>query len=299
MFLGTTFFSGKHTLLSPATNITNFETLTLSNGVYDHLFLSENPELSVENINDEWDYETKLNANFDSNLEGGNISFSTKNTDTLVIKTREVGTLDWKTIYTIPINEDSDFNFTINYPFARNMSNNEYMLLSTINGIENAYVITECSTDFDGFFIVDKDNIYGTMYNIDITDTTQNINHSVLELLNNMYPTVITNSEVNYTSGTTSGCFLKFDMDTQEIDVCDGVSYRKDVMNWLCNKKAKILKLEDGRIYLIKITGKPTDINEGHRDLRKISFEWTEIGDVNSCKDLYMNNLSDVGVEWW
>ena len=299
MFLGTTFFSGKHTLLFPATNITNFETLTLSDGVYDHLFLSENTELSTENINDEWTYETKLNAKFDSNLEGGNISFSTQNTDTLVIKTREVGSLKWKTIYTIPIVEDDDFNFTINYPYSKNMSNNEYMLLSTINGIENSYVITECSTNFDGFFIVDKDNIYGTMYNIDITDTTQNINSSVLELLNSVYPTVITNSDVNYTTGTTSGCFLKFNMETQEVDVSSGVTHRKDVMSWLCNKKAKILKLEDGRIYLIKITGKPTDINEGHKDLRKISFEWTEIGDVNSCKDLYTNNLSDVGVQWW
>ena len=67
-----------------------------------------------------------------------------------------------------------------------------------------------------------------------------------------------------------------------------------NVISW-----AKILKLNDGRIYLIKITGKPTDISEGHEDLRRISFEWVEIGDVNSEKDLYLNNLSDVSAEWW
>jgi hypothetical protein len=299
MFLGTTFFSGKHTLLSPTTNITNFEKTTLLNGIYAHLFLSEKPNLSIENVNDDWGYDTKLNAKFDSNLEAGNIDFSTKNTDTLVIKTREVGSLEWKTIYTVPITKDSDFNFTINYPYSRNMSSNEYMLINTMNGIEHSYVIAECSTNFDGFYIVDKDNIYGTMYNIEPTDTTQNINNSILELLNNTYPTVVTNSDVNYTTGITSGCFLKLNLDTQEVDVGSGVTYRKDIMDWLCNKKAKILKLEDGRIYLIKIHGKPTDINAGHQDLRKITFEWVEIGDVNSSKDLYINNLSDVDVKWW
>ena len=121
----------------------------------------------------------------------------------------------------------------------------------------------------------------------------------VLELLNNIYPTVYTNSDTNYTSGSTSGCFLKFDFDTCTIDTSGGIKYRKDVMQWLCNNKAKILKLNDGRIYLIKITGKPTDISEGHEDLRRISFEWVEIGDVNSEKDLYLNNLSDVSAEWW
>lgn len=299
MFLGTTFFSGKHTLLSPATNITNVKKLSVSDGIYDHLFFSSNPNKSVDNIDDEWTYDTKLNADFESDLEGGNTSFSTRNTDLMIVKTREVGTLEWKTIYTIPIVKDEDFNFTINYPYSKNFSNNEYMLLSTINGVENSYVITECSTLFDGFFIVDKDNIYGTMYNIDITDTTQNINNSVIELLNNIYPTVFTNSNANYTTGSTSGCFIKLDAQNSYVDIRGGINYRKDVMNWLCNGKAKILKLEDGRIYLIKVTGKPTDSNVGHRDLRKISFEWAEIGDVDSCKDLYFNNLSDVETQWW
>lgn len=299
MFLGTTFMCGKYAFMPPATNINNFNTLSITDGTYDHLFLSSNINETIDNINDDWKYETKLNAKFNTDLEGGNVGFSVKNTDTIVIKTREKDEFDWKTIYTIPINKSEDFNFVLNYPYSRNHSDNEYMLLSTINGIENSYVITECSTNFDGFFIVDKDNVYGTMCNIDYSDITQNINTSVLELLNNIYPTVYTNSDTNYTSGSTSGCFLKFDFDTCTIDTSGGIKYRKDVMQWLCNNKAKILKLNDGRIYLIKITGKPTDISEGHEDLRRISFEWVEIGDVNSEKDLYLNNLSDVSAEWW
>lgn len=299
MFLGTTMFCGKYAFMPPVTDIKNFNSISICDGTYDHLFLSSNTDETIDNINDDWKYETKLNAKFETDLEGGNIGFSLKNTDTIVIKTREKNDFEWKTIYTVPINKKEDFNFILNYPYSPNNSDNEYMLLSTINGIENSYVTTECTTKFGGIFIVDKDNIYGTEFNLDNSDTTQNINPTVIELLNNKYPTVYTNSDANYTSGSTSGCFLKIDCDNNTIDSYGSVKYRKDIMQWLCNNRAKILKLHDGRIYLIKITGKPTDTCDGHQDLRKISFEWVEVGDINSAKDLYLNNLSDISSEWW
>ncbi len=299
MFLGTSFFCGKHTLLPPATNVDNFTTITISNGIYDHLYLSSDSTKTINNINDEWDLYTKLNASFEGDLEAGSIGFSTRNTDTIVVKTREKGSFDWKTIYTVPIVNDEDFNFIKSYPYSRNLSDNEYMIISQINGIENSYAITECRTEFDGYFIVDKENIYGTIYNIQITDTVQNVNNTTLELLNSQYPSVYTNSDSNYTSGTTSGCFLKFDMENCVVDIDGGVKYRGDVMQWICNGKPKILKLEDGRIYLIKVVGQPSDTNEGHKDLRRISFDWVEIGNVDDERTLYMNNLSDVTEAYW
>lgn len=299
MFLGTTFFCGKHTLLPPATNVNNIRTVTLSDGKYDHLYITADPTKTSDNIYDEWDFDTLLNASFESDLRAGNTDFTVRNTDTIVIKTREKGTFEWKTIYTVPISKEEDFNFIKNYPFSRNLSDNEYMMISTINGIENFYVIEECRTEFEGYFIVDKKNIYGTMFNIQPTDTVQNINDTTLELLNSKYPTVYTYSDSNYTTGSTSGCFLKFNMETCEIDFDAGLKYRHEVMQWICIGKPKILKLEDGRIYLIKVVGKPTDTNEGHIDLRRISFDWVEIGDVNDVRTLYMNNLSDVTEAYW
>ncbi len=297
MFLGTTFFCGKNTFIPPATNITGFDSVSISNGTYNRLYLSSNPDDTIYSLEDDWKYETKLNAGFKNNLEGGNVGFSVKNTDTVIIKTREKGMFDWKTIYTIPIKDNTDFNFILQYPYSRNNSENEYMLLSSINGIENSYVITECKTDFNGFFIVDKENIYGTCYNVDFTDTTRNISSSVIELLNNSYPTVFTNSDCNYVTGSTSGCFMRLD-DNEQADNAAGVKYRDQVMRWLCNNRPKILKLEDGRIYMIRVTGKPADTNEGHEDLRKITFEWTEIGDVENEQDLFTNGFSDVDIKY-
>ena len=298
MFLGTTFFCGKNAFLPPATNV-DLNTLSISDGTYDHLFLSIDTSQTVKNINDDWKYETRLNAPFDKDLEAGNIGFSVRNTDTIVIKTREKGTFEWKTIYTIPITTAEDFSFVINYPYSKNRTENEYMMLSTINGVENSYTTIGCETSFDGFFIVDKDNIYGTVYNTNSTDTVRNTNNTVLSLLNNKYPTVFTNSESDYNTGTTSGCFLKIDVDTGVVDEMNGASYRKNVVDWLCNNKPKILKLQDGRAFLIKVTGTPSDTGQGHEQLREISFDWTEIGDVDNEKDLYLNNLSDVDEKWW
>ena len=68
--------------------------------------------------------------------------------------------------------------------------------------------------------------------------------------------------------------------------------------NWLSNKKPKILKFYDGRIWLISVTGGITDAGDSINDLRKISFDWVEIGKPNS-ETLYNCALSDVGREWW
>lgn len=298
MFLGTTFFGGKHIFTPPMINVTKFSTVSISDGSYDHLFLSSDPNTTAEDINKDWNYTTKINASFDKNLEGGNAGFSVKNTDTMIIQTREKGELTWKTIFVIPINTKEDFNVVKNYFFSRNLSTNEYKLVSKINGIENSSVVIESKTEFDGFFVVDKENVYGTIFNINITDTIQNVNNSTQELLHNKYASSYTYADTNYTSGTTSGCFIKMD-ESCNIVIEDGVNYRKNVMEWICNHQAKILKLEDGRIFLIKVVGKPSDTNEGHIDLRRISFDWIEIGNVNSSRDLYFNNLSDVSETYW
>jgi len=299
MFVGTTFFCGKHTLLPPAINVTNIKSLSITDGKYDKLYLTSDTSETLDDIDSGWTYGTKLDANFEKDLEGGSIGFSVRNTDTIIIQTREKGAFDWKTIYTIDIKKNSDLNFIKNYPYSRNLSTNEYKLISMINGIENSYVTTEEKTEFEGYFIVDKENIYGTIFNIELTDTIQNISVATLPLLNDRFPSVYTNADTNYTSGTTSGCWLKFDFEKNEADVEAGVMYRQEVMQWICNGKSKILKLEDGRIYLIKVVGQPSDTNEGHKDLRRITFDWVEIGDVNDVKTLYMNNLTDVNSKYW
>lgn len=85
--------------------------LSLNSVTYDHLYVSTNPEDTTSNINDKWNEYTRVNASYDENLAGGNTAFSLKNTDTIVIKRRRKGKTDWVTIFTIPVEKLSNFNF--------------------------------------------------------------------------------------------------------------------------------------------------------------------------------------------
>ena len=50
---------------------------------------------------------------------------------------------------------------------------------------------------------------------------------------------------------------------------------------------------------MIKVTGNINDSQGGHPNIRQISFEWIEIGDVNDMETLYNYGFSDVESRWW
>ena len=77
------------------------------------------------------------------------------------------------------------------------------------------------------------------------------------------------------------------------------MKYRQQIKDRLANKKPLILKIHDGRIWVIRVVETPADNMDGHKDLRQINFSWVEVGDINDMRTLYLNGLSDVGAEWW
>lgn len=50
---------------------------------------------------------------------------------------------------------------------------------------------------------------------------------------------------------------------------------------------------------MIRVLPDISDSQHGHRDLREISFQWVEIGDVNDMQVLYNNGFSDVDSTWF
>lgn len=298
MFLGIDMFSGKYSM---APNYFSVGTLTeakLSNGTYNHFYLSADPNKTVQNIYDDWEFYTKINANYNESMDGGNTGFSLKNTDTIIIKRREHGTMDWVTVFTIPVNKLEDFNFMKEYNYGRADTHYDFMLISSIGGIQNSYEFSECKSDFEGICITDKDHFFKTIYNVEPIDITENNNESILNMLNNTYPVIVSNGCSNYSSGSVSAVFLK-------IENCDAVSryqatkYRNEIMSWLTNKKAKILKLDNGTLKMIRVVGNPSETDGGHPELKNINFDFVEIGDSNDENSLYRNNLSDVEANKW
>lgn len=299
MFLGLDFFSGKYSMLPQPIVTQEMDKISLNSGTYDHLYISINSTDTVSNINDEWNENTRVNAPYDENLEGGNTAFSLKNTDTVVIKRREKGKTDWVTIFTIPVEKLSDFNFLKEYNYAKSDTEYNFMIISTINGIENSYELLSSTSKFIGICIADKDHFYQTAYNLDSTDITQNTTNSVLTLLNSKYPAVINNADTNYSSGNITALFLQFDENCEPFIGRKQMDYLLEIMNWLTNRKPKILKFDNGVVKLVKITGTPSIVDGGHPDIKRISFDFTEVGDSDSEKDLYWSALSDVEPNRW
>lgn len=299
MFLGIDMFSGKYAMTPQYVNTGEATEVMIRDGIYDHLYLSRNPENTVNNINDEWNDDTVINADFNGTLEGGNTGFSLKNTDTILIKKREKGTLDWTTIFAFPVEKIDDFNFVKEYNYGEGETDYEFMIVSSYKGTQTAYEVAECKSDFKGLCIADKTHLYSTDCELSDTTFNQNFTSNVQTLLNNTYPVVISNDDSNYTSGSITALFIKFDENCDVLLGKKGMQYRDEIFKWLCNKKAKILKLQNGTTKLIRITGSPSLTDAGHPELKNISFEFTETGDVNSESDLYKNNLSDVEPNRW
>lgn len=298
MFLGFDLCSGKYAMTPNYTSIEQVTSVRLKNATYDHLYLSANPDQTIENLDDGWEYDTKINADYSESLEGGNTGFSLKNTDTIIIKRREKGTMNWVTIFTIPVTTADDFNFIKEYNYGSGDTDYDIMVISSIGGRQNSYETTECRSAFDGICIADKEYFYRTIFNITETDLVQNITSNIVMLLNNKYPVIISNSDDNYTSGTVTAVFLK----VENCEIVTGkrsTNYRSNIISWLCNKKAKILKLENGTTKLIRVIGTPTIADGGHPELKTISFDFVEIGDTESEKDLYTTALSDVEPNKW
>lgn len=297
IFLRTTFFSGRNTLFPPMTPLKIILSVQMFDGVYNHLFLSSNANLTINNYN--WDADTQMNATFDSNLEGSNSDFTVRNTDNLIIKRRELGATNWITIFVKEIKTSEDFNIHFIDKYAKASTEYEYCVSSYLNGAENSYVIENVYSDFDGYFITDKDCLYGTIYDLDGCDTSRNITAKTLKLLNSKYMHVVSNSSLDCDGGSITGTFLKIDENCEKPDLPTSLQYRNNVKDRLANHKPLILKIHDGRIWMIRVVDSIQDSKGGHTDIRQISFEWVEIGDVNDMETLYNYGFSDVDSRWW
>ena len=113
----------------------------------------------------------KINADFDGKFDAGNTGFSLRNTDHIVIKRRELGSTQWVVVYVKEINQISDFNISFTDKYARSGTEYQYSVSSYTNGIENSFIIGNVYSEFDGYYITDKDCLYGTVYDVDGCDT--------------------------------------------------------------------------------------------------------------------------------
>lgn len=292
---------GERMITDSISGIENITTVNISNAAYDDLYAAKiDTSVKPEQIlpPEEWDSTTYFHAKMNGTIYSGNAEFSVNNTTNILVKRRKKGEFKWFTIFDIPANKAADYKFTVIDPYAP-QGDLEYAIVPIINGFESEYSIGGIYYNFSGLLIMEKEKNIWTIADISITED-KNAQIGVANTLAGKYPFVFYNGENNYFTGTVSASFLEFDDDCSLLTEGDRIhKYYAEVMEFLNNKKPKIMKYDDGRIRLIAVTTPPNDTMEDSYDKHTISFSYTEIGSVYSNRDMNDFGFLEVGEEWW
>ena len=294
IFLGRTFCGARNTIDCTPTNVANINLITIKNGIYDEIYLSNNTSRTyTTSIPTGWDFDTALHATFQDNLQGGNVGFTLDQVSTLRVKRRELGTFDWTLMFEIGISTEEDLHFE---RFDRYLQSNveyEYLVVPVLNGVEGTAYTNSTLSQFEGMFIIEKEQAFNTILDVEI-QSQKNRPNSTVNTIDRKYPYVVSNGQNNYYSGSASGVFIELDYDNCQFKTKEGWQYREQLMEFLQNGKPKILKHDDGRMWLVAIVDNPSESASEHPDKVTTTFNWVEIGDCKSGTDLYDNNFIDV-----
>lgn len=306
MFIcGSNFVGGDMSCVLTPTGIGNINYVELKNGIYDELYITKAIDFELTNeFPQEWDFDTILWAKFNDSTNAGNVDWNLNNTSHIILKSRTEGNIQWKTIVVKEVKAIEDF--VINYPdyFVASGQSVEYAIVPVFYGLEGNYATARVVSKFDKLFLIEGNKVWGTEITDRYCDTTRNIPSSTVELLNSRYPIFIRNTIANYDTGVCKGSFVPLDDETCEFayDVkydYQRIKYQRNFMDFISDSIPKILKLPDGRLWLVQVTPNPTDTaNKSYND-REISWSWVEVGSVDSEEDLYYLGFSEVESEWW
>lgn len=301
IFLGTTFLGGVYTSLPTPTHVANIDYVELTNAEYNRLFITKDVELP-QSIDEglDWNWDTIMSADYSNETtNAGNMSWTVETVSDIAVKRRIKGEFDWITIDVRHIESEEDFNFVGIDQHNQSVTNYEYALVPYLNDNPGAYIVKEVYSEFDDIFIIGHDMTFKTVASNEDVNTVRNIPGSHNNRLRSKYPSFFHSGIMNYDSGSVNGRFFDLENDCHIIVKDYSYQYKRGLMDFLADGYPKILKVSDGRIWLIQVIPNPSDNADGSHDIRNITFDWIEIGDYKSNKDLYYANLSDLEEKWW
>ena len=293
--VGYNFCSDGNALDPTPTNINNLTSTKAQNGIFDHFNVSRDTSFDYSTIiPTDWNINTLMNADFNGNVSAGNVDQVASGITSIRVKRRIKGTFDWITIREIPVTSSEDLSFVITDNLNAYNVEYEYAYVPMMEDVEGSYIIESIVSKFEGVFICDVDTVFkfyaGVEY--DGNDAVQQV--GVFQPFNRKYPIIVSNSIIQYQTGSIGGWVLPEDYeDTHVFDRSKIVKEKEVLLNFLMNKKPKILKDMNGNNWLVYFTGNPTityDNNYG-QGMLKVAAQWTEVGDPNDKTDLYENGL--------
>ena len=293
IFLGYNFLQDRYCWQPVPTNLINIEDITLRNGIYDHFNITKDVDFPyITTYPGVWDLSTQIDADFNGNINGGNIDYVVTQISAIKVKRRKKGTFDWYTLYNVPISDPSEIDFVRYDYLAQNEEEYEYAIVPIIGNVEGEYSINSIKSEFYGIFITDGENSYKFKANAFYSSNERVHQTGIYEPYGSKYPVIMSNGQLSYDKGTVSGDVIMFTADEQ-LDRKATVERLKAIKDFLTTTSGKILKDFNGNIWLVALSDNipVTYYTEVGMGFAKLDFNWSEIGDADSGQDLYDNNL--------
>ena len=213
----------------------------------------------------------------------------------------------WLTLYSQPITQASDMNFTFIDFLNQYGKTYKYALVPLLiqqqSGVEveveGGYTVSdEVQSIFDGVFIADSTGSQKCKANVGYGNVDMNQAVGSITTIGAKYPIVITNSQNQYHNGSISGAIVPddyyFNGNLSRIDM---VNKRNELEKFLTNKRAKIIKDWNSNIWLVMIMDNISCSFNNNYGMGMVDFSanWIEVGDPTNQQDLQATGLINVG----
>lgn len=294
-FIGYNFCADGNSLDPTPTEVDSITSTKLQNGIFDHFNMSRNVEFDYSSIiPTDWESDTIMDADFNESVNAGNVDQLAADVTAVRVKRRVKGTFDWITIKEIPVTQSEDLSFTITDNLNAYNVEYEYAFVPVMETVEGGYIIESILSKFEGVFICDVDTVMKIRAGVEYSGNAVNQQIGVFQPYNRQYPIIVSNGVMQYKTGSIGGWILPEEWETtKQVDRTAITKEKEILLNFLTNKKPKIIKDMNGNSWLVFFTGNPSmsyDNNFG-QGMVKVSAQWTEVGDVNNKDDLYENGL--------
>lgn len=305
IFMGA-FFGADELALSPMpTSIEDITSITIKDVMLDTLFVSRSADEEVTlNVPDkitDWNFDTVMIASYDKDTTASNTDWDVDVVSRIIIKRKRKDDFKWTTIDIKEINYVSDFRIS-GTDITPTTGEYTYAVVPILDGTEGAYITTEVKVNVRKLTIIDSTGTWATIFTDGSLNTVNSTPINFVETLNSKYPTAVFNTIANYQKISVEGEWYPTNDDCN-MSMIDNdairTPYIKRFIDFLTNRKTKLLKNVDGRIWLVMVDNGVSDNMAEFYKTRKISFTCVEIGNTNSTEDLVVCGLIDLPEEFW
>lgn len=290
MIIGYDFLGDAKSISDTRIHFEYIDEVRVKNALYDEVMFKNGYE-EFNRQRDDWLYSTVLLAKFRGNLEAGNIGLGDKPVGYIEIRKRKIEELNnWELVGRVSYESGKRFYFYDD--LTESGQYYEYALIPITKNelgqdVEGEPVKKAIFSDFEDIFILNKDNKLKIAYDVELSNMERVRKIHAVETLGSRFPIISSTASLNYTRGQIRAKLIS-DRNKDRINNGENfdkraeMKFREQSIDFLSDKSDKILKLPDGKMYLINISDNISwDMpNDWGRNVINFAMEWMEVDEV-------------------